>query len=261
MHELRLYFNVNEWKAEEPELLRAVSGINEKELERIKKYHFKKHFKFTLIGRLLIRYAINELLKIDWDEIELCESLNNKPMLKNHDMFKNFDFNISHNGDLVCLVASLDTNVGIDTMKITNEVDVESFREQFTSFELKQIFENKDPILTFYRLWCLKESYTKSIGLGLNFDFNRVEFNVISSIISEDDIIQNTEVLVDKNKLLYTFDEQIILENHMVTVCRPGKTNEKNKFQEIKIHEIFNNLKALTAVSKDFWIEYNLKSE
>ena len=30
MHELRLYFNVNEWKAEEPELLRAISGINEK---------------------------------------------------------------------------------------------------------------------------------------------------------------------------------------------------------------------------------------
>ena len=260
MHELRLYFNVNEWKPEKNELLKALSGVNKKQLDRIMKFYFKKHFKFALIGHLLIRFSINKSLKIDWNEIELCESINNKPMLKN-DRFQNFDFNISHNGDIVCLVACLDMNVGVDTMKITNDVNIEKFREQLTSIELEHVFKNKDPILTFYRFWCLKESYTKNIGLGLNFSFNRIEFNLLSSIANEDDIIQDTEVLIDKNKLAYTFDEQIISKNHLVTVCRPGKMEEKIRFQEIKINEILENLKEITTVNQDNWIEYNLKPE
>lgn len=35
-------------------------------------------------------------------------------------------------------------------------------------------------------MWTLKEAYTKALGLGLGFDFKRIEFNVIERIVQVD---------------------------------------------------------------------------
>ena len=38
----------------------------------------------------------------------------------------------------------------------------------------------------FFWMWTLKEAYTKALGLGLGFDFRRVEFDVVNLIVRVD---------------------------------------------------------------------------
>lgn len=38
----------------------------------------------------------------------------------------------------------------------------------------------------FFWMWTLKEAYTKALGLGLGFDFRRIEFDVVEGIVRVD---------------------------------------------------------------------------
>lgn len=40
----------------------------------------------------------------------------------------------------------------------------------------------------FFWMWTLKEAYTKALGLGLGFDFKRVEYNVVQGEVKIDGI-------------------------------------------------------------------------
>jgi len=35
----------------------------------------------------------------------------------------------------------------------------------------------------FYLIWTLKEAYTKALGLGLGFDFKRIEYDVVNDVV------------------------------------------------------------------------------
>lgn len=38
-------------------------------------------------------------------------------------------------------------------------------------------------------MWTVKEAYTKALGLGLGFDFSRVEFDAVANIVRIDGVI------------------------------------------------------------------------
>lgn len=38
----------------------------------------------------------------------------------------------------------------------------------------------------FFWMWTLKEAYTKALGLGLGFDFSRIEFDVVNKVVRVD---------------------------------------------------------------------------
>ena len=73
-------------------------------------------------GRLLIRKAICDSLRISYADVQLGRTDKGKPYLQNaldrDSKVPGFDFNISHQGDYVLLAAESSYHVGVDLMNI-----------------------------------------------------------------------------------------------------------------------------------------------
>ena len=99
---------------------------------------------------------------------------------------------------LICCILITDPpRVGVDVMRTTDahqNGNISEFfrlmRRQFTTSEWEAIrgandslkadngVEEKDQLRTFYRFWCLKESFVKAEGSGLGWDLQRLSFQV-----------------------------------------------------------------------------------
>lgn len=61
-----------------------------------------------------------------------------------------------------------------------------------TALELRTLLEGVseyDALRRFFWIWTLKEAYTKALGLGLGFDFRRIEYNVPENVVKIDGAI------------------------------------------------------------------------
>lgn len=51
---------------------------------------------------------------------------------------------------------------------------------------LKGMAPESERLKRFFWMWTLKEAYTKALGLGLGFDFKRIEFDVVERVVQVD---------------------------------------------------------------------------
>lgn len=79
---------------------------------------------------------------------------------------KDFDFNISHSGNRVALIASSCCRVGIDVEK-NNQIEIEEYQSCFTAEEWNAIIGSDSVLSCFYEYWTKKESVLKCNGTGL----------------------------------------------------------------------------------------------
>jgi len=112
------------------------------------------------------------------------------------------EYNITHDNDLVAMAFTLghqqrrnNRTIGIDVMKVripgheSFASFVDSVGDQLTQTERHSLNIEVPPsqqLRRFFWMWTLKEAYTKALGLGLGFDFRRVEFDVINLIVRID---------------------------------------------------------------------------
>jgi 4'-phosphopantetheinyl transferase len=54
---------------------------------------------------------------------------------------------------------------------------------------LFQTVSQYESLRQFFWIWTLKEAYSKALGLGLGFDFRRIEYNVLQNTVKVDGVV------------------------------------------------------------------------
>ncbi|KAJ3537374.1 hypothetical protein NMY22_g5612 [Coprinellus aureogranulatus] len=91
-------------------------------------------------------------------------------------------------------------SVGIDVMKAqvpardTVDSFIAVFEEQLTALEKSQLtpeVAEQERVKRFFWMWTVKEAYTKALGIGLGYDFRRVEFDSVQRRVRIDEQVPN----------------------------------------------------------------------
>ena len=156
--------------------------LKKNEVEKINYFLLEKQKKLSFAS-LYLQYTIINLYT-NKKHIDIKKTKYGKPYIDK------IYYNVSHDKELCGIVVNNHSNVGIDIMSLDRIIDKSVIENVFTSHEINN---NKD----FLKLWCLKESYLKAIGIGLNYDLKRLEFVIENKILLYIDKILQDEYNFD----------------------------------------------------------------
>lgn len=123
-----------------------------------------------------------------------------KPYITTPDVNPPIAFNISHDSSLVAMAFGPGSDdppafrIGVDVMKAALPRPepfrkfVNTFKAQLTATETRILLSvpEDEGIRIFFWIWTLKEAYTKALGLGMGFDFGRIEYDFTKDIFTVD---------------------------------------------------------------------------
>lgn len=260
---IRWAFNFTKWNPTHSEMLQAISCVQQEEKDRLARFVFKNDLKASLIGRLMMRKFVNKLTKIPYDQIKLIRNDKGKPLLDNKIDLK-INFNVSHQGDFVVLVGGLgDMLLGVDVMKTENprvENLATYFRTMsriFTKNEWEMIRncgdDEKAQLGMFHRLWCLKESYLKAVGVGVSVNARNVSFQIKTLDLYSNKVICDTEGYFEGAKLeQWEFQEMLLDDDHCVAVAISEKNAERIGFSEVEFNFLMENSAPLLPPDEEY---------
>ncbi|KAL0949571.1 hypothetical protein HGRIS_009620 [Hohenbuehelia grisea] len=197
---------------------RALTLVDTESAARIKRFYKRDDACRTLIGRLLLRKVLNER-GVASSDVTFGITTAKKPYIVSINVYcAGFDFdlplsieatpelhpplgfNITHDNALIAIAVCEGVHhppaysIGIDVMKIrvpgrdTFASFVHTVSDQLTAREYRLIFDatQEEGLRRFFWMWTMKEAYTKALGIGLGFDFKRVEYDVPEEVIRVD---------------------------------------------------------------------------
>jgi len=175
------------------------------------RYEDSKKFKFTedRLRSIGVGILLYEVLGLEESEISVDES--GKPTSDATSM----QFSISHSGDYTLLAVS-DRLVGVDLeradrkyMSILNRVLTESEKDWFGKMQTLVQTEHE----LFMKIWTLKESVSKALGLGLALDFR--SFDVIPMLEGKEAQIEGHSFIGHTQTYGHTENS----EGYILSVC------------------------------------------
>ncbi|RPD61876.1 hypothetical protein L226DRAFT_613241 [Lentinus tigrinus ALCF2SS1-7] len=188
---------------------RALSVLDYESSSQVQKYYHRIDSVRGLIGRLLPRL----LLKgkgIPVMAMTFAKTQAGKPYITTP-ITPHIGYNITHDNGIVAMAFSIGSDlysdppayrIGIDVMLLqlpkrdTFQGFVEIFNEQLTDLERNILIplapapplSQHEQLRRFYLIWTLKEAYTKALGLGMGFDFSRIEYDVPNDLVRVDGV-------------------------------------------------------------------------
>ncbi|KAF9449904.1 4'-phosphopantetheinyl transferase [Macrolepiota fuliginosa MF-IS2] len=202
---------------------------------RIRRFYRREDACRTLIGHLLRRLMLLEK-GVDPGAMKFAITEAGKPYIVSPNLDPPLGFNITHDNALVAMAFSSRTqnppafSVGIDVMRlhIPGKESFPSFvhtmGDQLTAREHCLIFSaasSGENLQRFFWIWTMKEAYTKALGVGLGFDFKRLEFDVEDRILRADG-----EVPVGWHFRMFVLrDEEDVYEGVVAEFLGDGRTD------------------------------------
>ncbi|RDB23299.1 L-aminoadipate-semialdehyde dehydrogenase-phosphopantetheinyl transferase [Hypsizygus marmoreus] len=182
---------------------RGLRLVDPESAARIKRFYRREDACRTLLGRLLTRALLRQR-EIPLDAMTFNATAEGKPYISTSGIDPPIAYNISHDNALVAMAFAPGTHnppaysVGMDVMKVripgreTFASFVETVGDQLTRLEHQSLFSSisqDEGLKRFFWMWTIKEAYTKALGLGLGFDFRRVEYDVEANVLRVDKAI------------------------------------------------------------------------
>jgi len=186
-------------------LLEKYLTMNSNEFNiRISKFRRWQDTQLSLLGRILLKYGLNNYFDIH--DFEIGRTPNYKPFLIN----KNLHFNISHAGNLVICCIN-EHPIGIDVEYINQRIDYEDLKFQMTANEFDKIQGSEDKLKAFFTYWTEKEAVIKAHGKGLFIPLTSFEVDHNQAII-ENETFYLKEIFIDKEYQCCIATNQVILQ-------------------------------------------------
>lgn len=166
----------------------------------------------SVLGEVLTRVALSKLTGLRPGDLSFTRNKYGKPSLSLSN-YADVQFNVSHSGDWIALISGGDADLGVDVEKIS-PIDMK-IAERFFSIT-ESGFLAAEPaemqLETFYRLWTLKESYIKAVGMGLSMPLDS-----FSMIRNADGNWHSPEAAP------YPFLSLRLDQGHMIAACSAGE--------------------------------------
>ncbi|KAF9646976.1 hypothetical protein BDM02DRAFT_3098972 [Thelephora ganbajun] len=196
---------------------RGLQFVDEPAQTKIKRFFRREDAFRSLVGNLLPRVMLHER-GVPVSSVKFAKTEANKPYictpitdLPEHEHL-HIGYNVTHDAGLIAMAFEVGTTpdqpwidspahrIGVDVMhlsipdRFTLQAFVETVGDALTPYE-KQTLNPSPPVSSsealyhFYLIWTLKEAYTKALGLGLGFDFQRIEYDKTKNRVKVDGII------------------------------------------------------------------------
>jgi 4'-phosphopantetheinyl transferase len=157
-------------------LLSCLGWLNPAETERYRRFLRPERQRQFLIGRILLRHALGDLLEVPPQKISLTERVTQAPLLNWPSPTPGFS--LSHSGPWIACAVSMQTMLGLDVEMKNADRDLIALGEQaFDAGDaaLIKAKQGEDRIAIFYELWSKKEaSYKLASTCGSNVNENYI---------------------------------------------------------------------------------------
>ncbi|KAF1751768.1 hypothetical protein GCK72_018322 [Caenorhabditis remanei] len=233
---------------------RAVLCASEEDVDQQRRFRFKEDALACLIGRLMPRKAAVLHTSNSWSSLEFVRTEIGKPSLVQSSSAPNFEYNVSHHGDLVVL-ATGETRIGVDVMRVdearreTAVEQMDTLKRHFSEEEIQTVKGGEKSEMkrwhAFYRIWCLKESILKATGVGLPDGLHNHTFQMNRNYdhIPGNSTTSSLYFHRSTPQPQWTFEESFIGEKHCVAVASESSSPSENviPFEMKSLEEILKD--------------------
>ena len=154
---------------------RWLERLPEAKRQSLQRLQHSNKQQLSLIGWQLLRYGMHQAGNAAFSLQQLQFPEHGKPFIAG-----DWDFNLSHSGDIVACAISRQGRIGIDVER-HRDVEPQRFKRYFSKDELEWMADDDK---CFIELWTRKEAVIKASGIGLKG---------LSKVITQDNLTASDE--------------------------------------------------------------------
>ena len=149
-------------KVSDEALMPLLDWLNPDEFARYGRFQRNLRKRQFLVGRVLLRWSLMQMLNLPRHAIRLTERPQQSPLLQLDDVELLPQFSLSHSGHWVACACSRSTALGLDIEMLDARRNLQGVaRHSFQEHELAWLQRQPDLVAAFYYLWSRREARYK----------------------------------------------------------------------------------------------------